>query len=126
VEVVRTITGQRRFLPPLLEDQDQFTGYWPSRERRARILVNTPIQGSCANLYIRALNLLVPRLPGEGELINLVHDEVDLLVPRGRELETKQIVTQGFQQSFRSLYGDRLPIRMEHKIGASWAEGTVI
>ena len=60
VDVVHTITGQRRFLPPLMEDQDPFTGWWPSRERRARILVNTPIQGSCANLYIRALNLIFP------------------------------------------------------------------
>jgi DNA polymerase I-like protein with 3'-5' exonuclease and polymerase domains len=41
VDSVYTITGQRRFLPPLLEDQDPATGWWPSRERRARILVNT-------------------------------------------------------------------------------------
>ena len=81
VDVTHTITGQRRFLPPLLDDKDPSTGYWPSRERRARILVNTPIQGSCANLYIRALNLMVPRLPKEVELVNLVHDEVDLLLP---------------------------------------------
>ena len=126
VESVYTITGQRRFLPPLLDDQDPSTGYWPSRERRARILVNTPIQGSCANLYIRALNLIIPRLPAEVEIVNLVHDEVDLIVPSGLELEAKQIVTQGFQKAFRSLYGDQLPIRMEHMIGPSWAEGTVI
>ena len=121
---VHTIMGQRRFLPPLLEDQDPATGWWPSRERRARILVNTPIQGSCANLYIRALNLIIPRLPAEVGIVNLVHDEVDLLVPRGLGLEAKQIVTRGFQEAFRSLYGDQLPIRMEHTIGPSWAEGT--
>jgi DNA polymerase-1 len=126
VDVVHTITGQRRFLSPLLKNQDPVTGWWPSRERRARILVNTPIQGSCANLYIRALNLIIPRLPAGVELVNLVHDEVDLLVPCGLELEAKQIVTQGFQESFRSLYGDQLPIRMEHVIGSSWAEGEVL
>jgi DNA polymerase-1 len=126
VDSVYTITGQRRFLPPLLEEQDLATGWWPSRERRARILVNTPIQGSCANLYIRALNLIIPRLPAKVEIVNLVHDEVDLIVPNGLELEAKQIVTQGFQEAFRSLYGDQLPIRMEHAIGPSWAEGMVL
>ena len=62
----------------------------------------------------------------EVEIVNLVHDEVDLIVPSGLELETKQIVTQGFQEAFRSLYGDRLPIRMKHTIGPSWAEGTIL
>jgi DNA polymerase I-like protein with 3'-5' exonuclease and polymerase domains len=99
----------------------------PSRERRARILVNTPIQGSCANLYIRALNLIIPRLPPGGvELINLVHDEIDLIVPLGLERETKEVVTRGFEQAFKSLYGEQIAIRMEHRLGSSWAGGEKI
>jgi DNA polymerase I-like protein with 3'-5' exonuclease and polymerase domains len=124
VKTVYTVTGQRRFLPPLREDQDPETGYWPSRERRARILVNSPIQGSGACLYIRALNLIVPKLPPEVELVNLVHDEVDLLVPIGLESQVREIIEYGFKTAFSALYGDRLPIRLEHKLGPNWAQGT--
>lgn len=47
-------------------------------------------------------------------------------MPSGLELEAKQIVTHGFQDAFRSLYGDQLPIRMEHTLGPNWAEGEVL
>jgi len=45
-DCVYTITCQRRFLPPLKNDLDEYTGYWPSLQLRKRVLVNTPIQGS--------------------------------------------------------------------------------
>jgi DNA polymerase I-like protein with 3'-5' exonuclease and polymerase domains len=126
VNTVYTVTSQRRFLPPLLEDQDPLTGYWPSLERRARIRVNTPIQGSCANVYIRALNKIFPRLPERVEIINCVHDEVDLLVPVGKEQEVKRIITEGFQEAFQELYGNQLPIQMKHYTGPNWAQGTLL
>ena len=44
-------------------------------------------------------------------------------MPSGLELKAKQIVTQGFQDAFRSLYKDQFPIRMKHTIGTSLAEG---
>jgi DNA polymerase I-like protein with 3'-5' exonuclease and polymerase domains len=52
-EAVYTVTGQRRFLPPLLDDQRE-DGYWPSLEARKRRIINTPIQGGAANQFIRA------------------------------------------------------------------------
>jgi DNA polymerase I-like protein with 3'-5' exonuclease and polymerase domains len=120
---VCTITGQRRFLPPLLDDQDPQSGYWPSFERRKRILVNTPIQGSSANLLIRAVNKIAPRLPSKGaKIINLVHDEIDLLVHESHVEAVKEIVGTGFHQAFQELFGDRLNVKFAIGTGQSWAE----
>jgi DNA polymerase I-like protein with 3'-5' exonuclease and polymerase domains len=120
---VYTITGQRRFLPPLQDDQNPQSGYWPSFERRKRILVNTPIQGSSANLLIRAVNKIVPRLPAKGaKIINLVHDEIDLLVHEAQVEVVKEIVGTGFHQAFQELFGDRLNVKFAIGIGQSWAE----
>jgi DNA polymerase I len=120
LDSVFTVTGQRRFLPPLRNDQDPISGYWPSLERRKRILVNTPIQGSAANLFIRAVNKFMPLLAEGVEAINLVHDEVDLLVTEGTLSPTIQVVTQSFKEAFGELYGDRLEVKLEHSSGRSW------
>jgi DNA polymerase I len=80
-ESVRTIGETRRYLPPLIDDRGA-GDYWPSLERRKRILVNTPIQGSGADLIIWAVNQFMPQLPAGVEIVNLVHDEVDAIVTR--------------------------------------------
>ena len=80
VESVLTARGTRRYLPAL-QDDNEVNGYWPSREFRKRVLLNTPIQGGGADLQIRAVNKFMGRLPDGLEVINLVHDEVDLILP---------------------------------------------
>jgi DNA polymerase I-like protein with 3'-5' exonuclease and polymerase domains len=123
---VYTITGQRRFLPPLEDDQDPQSGYWPSFERRKRILVNTPIQGSSANLLIRAVNKIAPRLPPKNaKIVNLVHDEIDLLVHESQVEAIKEIVGTGFHEAFRELFGDRLTVKFAIGTGQSWAEANL-
>jgi DNA polymerase I-like protein with 3'-5' exonuclease and polymerase domains len=55
-------------------DREPNSYYWPCLERIARIIVNTPIQGSSANLLIRAIIYLVESLPVEyARVVNLVH-----------------------------------------------------
>jgi DNA polymerase I-like protein with 3'-5' exonuclease and polymerase domains len=121
---VRTITGQRRFLPPLKDDQDERTGYWPSLEFRKRTLLNTPIQGSCANYWIRSVNRFLPQLPEGASVINLVHDEVNSLVlPEVAEPATATIY-EAFDFEFRRLFGDQLPVKMKSYLGKSWADKT--
>jgi DNA polymerase I-like protein with 3'-5' exonuclease and polymerase domains len=118
---VRTITGQRRFLPPLKDDRDELTGYWPSLEFRKRILLNTPIQGSCANYWIRSVNRFLPRLPESVEVINLVHDEVNSLVLPEVADQAIAIISEAFDFEFRRLFGDRLSVKMKSYLGKSWA-----
>jgi DNA polymerase-1 len=122
LDSVRTVTGQRRFLPPLLDD-DGGNGYWPSLERRKRVIINTPIQGSAASLLIRAVNKFMPRLPAGVETINLVHDEVDLLVTSETLPKTVQEVGKAFDKAFRELYGTQLKVKLDYRVGSSWANG---
>jgi DNA polymerase-1 len=117
---VFTVTGQRRFLPPLKNDLDEFTGYWPSLEFRKRVLVNTPIQGGAANLFIRAINRFAPRLPTPAEIVNLVHDEVNLLVTQESAEDSIAIITTAFQESFAELFGTQLKVKLDHKLCKSW------
>ena len=101
-ESVRTIGGTRRYLPPLIDDH--VGDYWPSFERRKKILVNTPIQGSGADLVIWAVNQFMPQLPAGVEIVNLVHDEVDAIVTEETLRPTVEIITRAFQETFARFY----------------------
>jgi len=122
LEEIRTISGQRRFLPPLKGDCDLRTGYWPSREYRKRVLLNTPIQGSAADLLICAVNWFLPRLPQGVEPLNLVHDEFNGLATRELLLPAYQVITEGFDAVFKRFYGDRLSVKVSGYAGRSWAD----
>jgi DNA polymerase I-like protein with 3'-5' exonuclease and polymerase domains len=118
-ECVYTVTGQRRFLPPLKDDANGF-GYWPSLEVRKRVLANTPIQGSSANLLIRAVNKFMPKLPAGVQIVNLVHDEVDAVVTAATAELAKQIITAAFEESFAELFGHQLKVKLETKVRKTW------
>ena len=120
-DFVYTATGQRRFLPPLLNDEEP-GGYWPSRSYRHHILVNTPIQGGAACHYIRSINKLIPRLPPTAQLIHLVHDEVGLLVTQETAQATIEAVTLSFQEAFAEIFGNQLTVKLEPQLSDSWAK----
>jgi DNA polymerase-1 len=121
-ECTYTVTGQRRFLPPLLNDRDEYSGYWPSLEFRKRCIINSPIQGSAADMFVRAVNKFAPRLVAPVQIVNLVHDEIDLLVTEETAHTTIALVTAAFEESFTELFGSRLKAKLEHSIGKSWAK----
>jgi DNA polymerase I-like protein with 3'-5' exonuclease and polymerase domains len=122
LEEVRTISGGRRFLPPLKEDCNLLTGYWPSREYRKRVLLNTPIQGSGADLLIYAVNWFLPRLPQGVEALNLVHDEFNGLATKELLLPAYQVIAEGFDRVFKRFYGDRLSVKVSGYAGRNWAD----
>jgi DNA polymerase I-like protein with 3'-5' exonuclease and polymerase domains len=120
-DFVYTATGQRRFLPPLLNDEEP-NGYWKSRSYRHHVLVNTPIQGGAACHYIRSINKLVPRLLPTVELVHLIHDEVALLVTAETVHATIEAVTLSFQEAFSEIFGTQLTVKLEPQLSDSWAK----
>ena len=122
VESIRTARGTRRYLPALLDDGDG-NGHWPSREFRKRVLLNTPIQGGGADLQIRAVNKFMGSLPAGVETVNLVHDEVDLILPSDSILHpTMTAIRSAFQEAFAELYRTVLVPQIKFSLGPSWGE----
>jgi DNA polymerase I-like protein with 3'-5' exonuclease and polymerase domains len=118
---VCTAGGTRRWLPPLVEDH--VGDYWPSFERRKKILVNTPIQGSGADLVIWAVNRFMSKLPAGVEIVNLVHDEVDAIVTQETLQPTIEIITRAFQETFARFYpSSTLKPKIKFSVGPSWGE----
>ena len=120
-DCVRTAGGQRRWLPPLLES-DQEENYWPSFERRKKIIINSPIQGGQADLQIRAVNKFMPKLPPSAEVVNLIHDAVDIVVTAATLQPTVEIIRSAFQEAFAELYGNVLTPKIKFSYGTSWGE----
>jgi hypothetical protein len=102
LDCVRTIGGTLRWLPPLVEDRHG--DYWPSFERRKKILHQHSHLGSGADLVIWAVNRFMPQLPEGLEIVNLVHDEVDAIVTRETLKATVDVITRAFQETFAGFY----------------------
>jgi DNA polymerase I-like protein with 3'-5' exonuclease and polymerase domains len=86
-------------------------------------LLNTPIQGGGADLQIRAVNKFMGRLPDGVEVINLVHDEVDLILPSDSVLHpTSRVIRSAFEEAFAELYGTALVPQIKFSVGPSWGE----
>ena len=87
------------------------------------ILVNTPIQGSGADLLIWAVNQFMPQLSAGVEIVNLVHDEVDAIVTKETLRPTVETITRAFQETFARFYPSSiLAPKIKFSVGPSWGE----
>ena len=63
------------------------------------------------------------RFPDDVQVINLVHDEVDLILPADSVLHpTTRRVRSAFQEAFAELYGTELVPQIKFSVGPSWGE----
>lgn len=115
---VETLLGRRRYFPVL-----QTTG--PDRERARRRAqreaVNTPIQGSAADIIKIAMLGLHRRFKEEGlraRMIIQVHDELILEVPEDELEPTGRLV----REVMETAYPLRVPLKVELKVGPNWGE----
>lgn len=112
---VATMYGRRRYLPELNSPQGG------ARAQAERIAINTPIQGTAADL----IKLAMIRLDGaikeqkwESRMVLQVHDELLVEAPRA-ELEAVAAAARREMESVAEL---RVPLRVELKWGPNWAE----
>jgi DNA polymerase-1 len=110
---VRTILGRRRLVPDLSSQNRTLRG------AAERVAVNTPIQGSAADLIklamLRVDAVLRARFPG-ARLLLQVHDELVLEAPEGLADDVAAMVKVEMEQ----VHPLAVPLTCEARHGADW------
>ncbi|HET6347360.1 MAG TPA: DNA polymerase I [Myxococcota bacterium] len=112
---VSTMTGRRRYLPNLRSKNGTV------RQGAERIAMNTPIQGSAADLIKLAMLRVRAALKQHrlrARLLLQVHDELVLEAPR----EERDAVTELLQREMSGVLPLRVPVLVEVGHGPNWAE----
>jgi len=110
VSEVRTVLGRRRLIPAEFDVWKRFT-----------TLVNTPVQGSCADGMKRALLLIASRLPVGARIISTVHDEVIVETPVAEAEVVCTIVRESMVEAMAELF-PQVPIEVEAGVCNRWSE----
>ncbi len=108
-----TLFGRRRFIPEIKSPVES------TARLGARLAINTPIQGSAADMIKIAMIRIFDRLKTEGlrsKMILQVHDE---LVFEIFNVE-REIVSRIVRHEMESVIELRVPIRVNTKYGGNW------
>jgi DNA polymerase-1 len=112
---VTTISGRRRYIPTIN------SGNKTEKAAAERIAVNTPIQGSAADIVKTAMIKLDKRLAAEkskARLLLQVHDELILECPEKEADKTVKLIKEEMEQA-ASL---RIPLRVSVETGNRWGD----
>jgi DNA polymerase-1 len=110
-----TMLGRRRYLPDLNVDNHNI------RAGAERIAINTPIQGSAADIIKLAMIEVAAAMPAEhpeARMLLQVHDELVFEVPRGEAREFSVWVA-GVMSGAMKL---SVPLKVDTGIGENWSE----
>lgn len=108
-----TIEGRRRYLPDLTSTDRQH------REIAERIALNSPIQGSAADLMKRAMLGVSAELTSQGlksRMLLQVHDELVLEVAHGEREAVEKLVTEQMGTAAQL----SVPLDVQLGVGSSW------
>ncbi len=112
---VTTMYGRRRYLPELHAPEGG------ARAQAERIAVNTPIQGTSADLIKVAMVRLGAQLRSrahEARMVMQVHDELLLEVQSENLGETREVARREMEQAAELT----VPLKVDLKWGRNWAE----
>jgi DNA polymerase-1 len=112
---VETISGRRRRFPDITSDDARV------RVFAENAAVNTPVQGSAADVIKRAMIELETRLEHSelaGRMLLQVHDELVFEVPKSELDETRELVRDRMENAWPM----RVPLRVDFGHGANWLE----
>jgi len=116
---VETLLGRRRYFPQLVGGPGSIPD--AARSRAEREAVNSPIQGTAADIIKVAMIRIPTSLQAAGlsaQMLLQVHDELVLECPE-KELEGTARVVRDLMQQAQSL---RVPLKTDAKAGPNWAE----
>ena len=110
-----TILGRRRYLPDLTSDNRQ------RRENAERVALNSPIQGSAADIIKLAMLAVERRMRADAldsRMLLQVHDELVLEVAPGELDAVRRIVVEGMDRA----YDLSVPLEVGVGVGRTWRE----
>jgi DNA polymerase-1 len=109
---VRTLFGRRRLVPDIRNENRA------KRLAAERIVMNTPIQGTAADLLkLAMLKLSVPPVPG-ARMVLTVHDELVFEVPEARVEEAIPII----RRSMEGVFPLAVPLVVDVGHGKDWSQ----
>ncbi|MBN2654092.1 MAG: DNA polymerase I [Nitrospirae bacterium] len=112
---VTTLMGRKRQIPDINSSNANL------RQQAERLAMNSPIQGTAADLIKKAMLSVSQRLKAESMrsvMILQIHDELLLEVPEHEAERAKVIVTEEMESAIQI----SVPIKVEAGIGRSWAD----
>jgi len=113
---VETLLGRRRYFPALKMGTNP-----QMRNREEREAINSPIQGTAADIMKMAMLRIPPALAEaglKGRMLLQVHDEIVIECPQEECKETAKVV----QKVMESAYALSIPLSTEARSGRSWGE----
>ncbi len=113
--VAKTLFGRKRQVPEL-KQKDRST-----QQFGRRIALNTPIQGTAADLMKKAMIDIGQDIKNHGlgaKMILQVHDELVFEVPKSEVEKTETLV----KEKMENVYPLRVPLKVHLGWGANWAE----
>lgn len=116
---VETLLGRRRYFPQLIEGGPKVSEI--ARARAEREAINSPIQGSAADIIKLAMLQLPQELENAGlggKVLLQVHDELVLECPQDEVARTTKLVQNVMQGAFKL----KVPLKTDAKVGNNWEE----
>lgn len=110
-----TLFGRKRFLPELNARNRMV------RENAERIAVNTPVQGTAADIVKVAMISLGNRIEKENLPLTMmiqVHDELLFEVEHDRAEEMKKLVQESMEEACKLL----VPLRVDAQVASNWSK----
>ena len=117
---VTTMLGRRRYFPALSGMMNA-----QMRAREEREAINSPIQGTAADIMKLAMIKLPPALQAAGlksQILLQVHDELLLECPEAELPKAREVV----QQVMENAYPLEIPLETEARSGKNWGELQVL
>lgn len=112
---VTTLFNRRRYLPEIKSENNRI------RSESERIAVNTPIQGTAADLIKKAMINIDERLKREGyrsRMLLQVHDELLFEVPE----DEVEAITPVIKREMEEVYSLAVPLKVDINHGRNWGE----
>ena len=112
---VSTLFGRRRYVPDLGSKSPQLAS------AAERIAINTPIQGTAADLIKVAMVTIARQLDRQGlraRMLLQVHDELLFEVPDSELEQIRALV----RESMEGVMALNVPLRVDVGVGGNWAE----